>query len=93
MYVDIVGGGHNKIGRRKPIIQKYFPKEWAQTLKVIEKYGITVTGHNEFSVLHDPIEYAAIKAEEARVAAKQAEEAKVKSEEKKPMGRPPQKKS
>ena len=55
MFVDIIGG-KGIIGVRKAIFQKYFPKEWDQSLKAIEKYGITITGHNEFAVLHDPTE-------------------------------------
>ena len=62
MYVDIIS---NKGARsiEKAIIQKYFPKEWEQSKKTIENYGVTVTGHNEYAVIHDPT----AKAEEAKV--------------------------
>ena len=90
MYVDIVDGGKNKIGRRVPALQKYFPKEWAQTLKVIENpvFGISITGHSEYFILHDPLAEAQAKAKakkeladaKAEKYAKAQEEKKAKAE-------------
>jgi len=70
MFVDII---NNKGGRSydKAVFQKYFPKEWQAILKVVSNpsYGMIPTGHNEFVVLHDPVEYAAEKAVEAKAQA------------------------
>ena len=54
LYIDILPDG--KRHRNVPVIQKYQPKEWDATLKVISNpiYGINATGHDEFSVLWDP---------------------------------------
>ena len=56
MFVDIVGGGKGRIGKRVPIFQKYFPAEWIAMAKTIEKLGIVITGHNEYTIVHDPTE-------------------------------------
>lgn len=58
MFVDIVGGGKGKIGRRVAVYQKYFPTEWKKMLTVIENpvYGIKITGHEEYAIVHDPAE-------------------------------------
>ena len=88
MYVDIIGGGKGKIGYRAPALQKYWPKEWAQTLKVIENpsFGIKITGHSEYFIIHDPLAEAQAKAqakkELAEAKAKKYAEAKAKAEAK-----------
>lgn len=64
MYVDILS---DKGGRSVdvPCLQKYGIKEWEQTLRVIENptFGINITGHNEYFVLHDPLAEAQAKAQ------------------------------
>jgi hypothetical protein len=53
MFVDILKDGNWKRG--VPVVQKYFPPEWAQMLKIIETHNMkAVTGHSEFSIVHDP---------------------------------------
>jgi hypothetical protein len=85
MYVDIM---RNKGGRSfdKPCLQKYMAKEWAQTLKVIENpvYGIKITGHNEYFVLHDPLAEAQAKAQAKKelVEAKAAKYAEAQAKKK-----------
>lgn len=77
MFVDII---NNKGGwsHGKAVFQKYFPKEWKAMLKVIENpsYGMIVTGHNEFAVIHDPVEYAAERKAAEAEKAKKAEAVK-----------------
>ena len=75
MFVDIIGGGANKMGQRVPVFHKYFSKEWNVMKKTIEEHGIGVTGHAEYVVLYDPSE---AKAEEAKAE----EEAKARAEAK-----------
>jgi len=80
MFVDII---NNKGGRSydKAVFQKYFPKEWQAIVNVVTNpdYGMMPTGHNEYVVLHDPGEYAAVRAAEAKAEAN----AKVTAEAKK----------
>ena len=80
MFVDIIS---NKGGRSvdKAVFQKYFPKEWRDMLRVIENptFGMIVTGHNEYVIVHDPVEYAEEQAKEAK--RKADEEAKGKADE------------
>ena len=85
MYVDAVKDG--AWTRGVPVLQKYSEKEWRQTLAILERHAIkAVTGHSEYSVIHDPVKAReAAKAEAAKVKA-----ANVKSEVK-PKGRSPQK--
>jgi hypothetical protein len=83
MYIDIRKAG--KRTRDVPCVQKYSVQDWEKTKKIIEgkgsiQGGISVTGHDEYAILHDPT----VKAE-AREA-----KAEVKPEGKRP-GRPPQK--
>ena len=53
MFVDIHKDGNWTRG--VPVIQKYFPVEWGKTKQVIESHSMkAVTGHSEYSVLHDP---------------------------------------
>ena len=55
MFVDIV---KNK-GKRtsdKAVFQKFFPVEWQKIKAVIDNpvYGILVTGHDEYAIVHYP---------------------------------------
>jgi len=68
LFIDILPDG--KRHRNIPTIQKYQPHEWKAILKIVENpdFGVNATGHDEFSVLHDPIEMA---EEQAKKAAKE----------------------
>ncbi len=69
MYVDIVKDGKWKRG--VPVFQKYRGSEWLKTKAVIEKFGIEgATGHDEYTVVHDPAEAE----KEAKAAAIRAEQ-------------------
>ncbi len=85
LFVDIVKDGART--RDIPIVHMYTGKEWGAMKRNIDKLGINITGHKEYSVLHDPDE-AVKKAAEAEKqkqidAAKKKEEAKVKAAEEK----------
>ena len=73
MFVNILGGGKGKIGYRDAVFHKYFTKEWLVMKKTIEKYGITVTGHDEYTVLYDPAEAKAEVEAEAKEAKAEAD--------------------
>ena len=75
MYIKIMKEG--KRTRDVPCVQKYSVQDWVKTVKVLEKNGVSVTGYDEFAIIHDPTEV--IKAPEFKPEAK-------------PKGRPPQNK-
>ena len=53
MYVKIVKDG--KWTRGVPAFQKYSVRDWQHYLAIFDKHDIAaVTGHSEFSVIHDP---------------------------------------
>jgi hypothetical protein len=55
MFVDIVKSGGDR-SQDRAVFQKYFTREWDVIRKVLENpvYGVKISGHNEFVVLHDP---------------------------------------
>jgi hypothetical protein len=79
MFVDIIPDG--KRTRDVPVMQKFNPKEWVSIKKSIEKLGIGITGHDEYSIIHDPT----VK----QVKPEPKGEAKEVKPEPKPKGRPP----
>jgi len=52
LFIDILKDG--KRTRDVPVVQKYKGKEWKIIERNIHDRGIAVTGHDEYSVLHDP---------------------------------------
>ena len=72
MFIDIVKDGQRT--RDVPVIQKYYPVEWDRMRKAIENpvIGILQTGHDEYCVLYDPIEAAALKAKKEAAEKKKA---------------------
>ena len=72
LFVDRHVNMKSKTVSEKFSVQKYKPGEWRVIQKHIETpgIGIKVTGHDEFSILHDPIAYA--EAEKARIEAEEA---------------------
>ena len=82
MYVDVIKDG--EWARGVPVFQKYSVKDWQNTLAILNKHQIkAVTGHSEYSVIHDP-------TAKAREAKAKPEKAEVKPGVK-AKGRPPQK--
>ena len=77
MYIDIRKDGART--RDFPCVQKYSVNDWEKTKRVFETHSIKVTGHNEYAVIHDPIEAKRLKAAK-EAAEKKAEEAKKKAE-------------
>ena len=72
MFVDVLKTkGPRSVDRA--VFQKYFPKEWAVMERNIKDLGILVTGHHEYAVIHDPVEYAEAQAEAKRVEKEKAE--------------------
>lgn len=60
MFINIVKDG--EWTRGVPVVQKFTPKEWAEHKRVFEAHSMkAVTGHSEFSILHDPSARGAVK--------------------------------
>jgi len=89
MYIKIMRDG--KRTRDVPCVQKYTVQDWNKTIKVLEDNGVSVTGYDEFAIIHDPTEAIKEKAEAELKAAAEKAEAEVKPEAK-PKGRLPQNK-
>ena len=55
MFVDIIKSGGGRTQDRA-YFQKYFTREWDVMRKTMENpvYGVKISGHDEFVVLHDP---------------------------------------
>ena len=76
MFVDVLNTrGVRQVDRA--VFQKYLPYEWGVMERNIKNLGILVTGHHEYSVIYDPVEYA----EEQRVKKEAEAKAKVEAEE------------
>jgi len=74
MYVDIIQDG--EWTRGVPSVQKYPVKDWLKTKAIFDVHAIkAITGHSEYSVIHDP-------TAKAREAKAKPEEADVKPEAK-----------
>ena len=71
----------------KTIVQKYAQNEWPKIKKNIDDFGIAITSHDEYSVLHDPTVKVAPKVEPKEEPIAEPEE--VKEEPKKKPGRKP----
>ena len=68
-----------------PMVQQFSVKDWEITTRLLDKgWGLaSITGYDEFTVIHDPIEAAAQKkAAEGKLAAEEAEKVKLAAEKK-----------